>query len=478
MAAQDGGDAAGTSSVDPRPRTVDASTSSAPPLSAARLAVLVAVIAAVAVNLRPGIATVGPELDEITTALGAGARAAGVITALPVIAFAVVSLVVPLVRGRISVRAGLFGALAVTGVSLAIRPWGGLWLFAVTTFTASLGVGLLAVLLPAVVRASGNTRVLVTTFTTALQAGAALGFATVVPLSDLFGGWQWALAVWAVLAPLGILALWRSPTTGTGSPVSARGEQATRAGEHATSPKTTPHGQSPDGRSAGSVSTKNTDTADTGVNVSNSRAANPITILRDTGTVGLAVFFGLQALVAFVVMGWLPSVLRDAGVGASAAGGYLGLLTFLGVPLSLTVPPLVARSARPERWLAGFSLFTVLGVLAFLVAPSAAPLLWSLILGTGLAVFSLALTVITVRAGAADQAVELSGAVQGVGYVIAAIGPYVIGVFRQLGDGWALPLGVLLATAVAQALVALSLGGNPKPTADKQFSDDNGRRTP
>ncbi|WP_280267378.1 MFS transporter [Nocardia wallacei] len=412
-----------------------------------QLAVLVAIIAAVAVNLRPGIATVGPELEDITADFGAGARAAGVITALPVIAFAVVSLAVPLVRGRISVRAGLFGALAVTGMSLAVRPWGGLWLFVLTTFTACLGVGLLAVLLPAVVRSIGNTRVLVATFTTALQAGAAIGFATVVPLSHLFGGWQWALAVWAALAPLGIVALWRSPATAADSPAAAPCERA--AGGPGSTPTATPA----------------------------TKLTNPVTILRNTRTVGLAVFFGLQALVAFVVMGWLPSVLQDAGVSASAAGGYLGLLTFLGVPLSLTVPPLVARSARPQRWLAGFSLFTVLGVLAFLVAPAAAPLLWSLVLGTGLAVFSLALTVITVRAGTAAQAVELSGAVQGVGYVIAGIGPYVIGLFRQLGDGWALPLGALLATAVAQALVALTVGGAPKTHADKDFADD-GRHTP
>ncbi|WP_169336509.1 MFS transporter [Nocardia transvalensis] len=437
---------------------------------------LVAVIAAVAVNLRPGIATVGPELDGITADFGAGARAAGVITALPVVAFAVVSLVVPAVRGRISVRAGLFGALAVTGGSLAVRPWGGLWLFGVTTFTAALGVGLLAVLLPAVVRSVGNTRVLVATFTTALQAGAALGFATVVPLSDLFGSWKWALAVWAVLAPIAIVALWGSPSIAAPDaqhplsrhafgrdplPASADSGQKRAGKTKADSAGAGSAGAGSAGAGsagAGSAGAGSAGAGSAGAGLAGA-GGSPLAILRRTGTVGLAVFFGLQALVAFVVMGWLPSVLRDAGVGAQAAGGYLGLLTFLGVPISLTVPPIVARSAHPERWLAGFSGFTVLGVLAFLVSPGSAPLLWSLVLGIGLAVFSLALTVITVRAGSAEQAVELSGAVQGVGYLIAAVGPYVIGLFRQLGDGWALPLGALLATAVAQLLIALKSGG-------------------
>ncbi|MFI9508899.1 MFS transporter [Nocardia sp. NPDC052566] len=383
--------------------------------STARLAALIAVTAAVAINLRPGITTVGPELDVVTAHFGAGARAAGVITAAPVVAFAVVSLATPLVLARISLRAGLYWALALTGVSLAVRPWGGLALFVVATCAAAVGIGLIGVLLPALIRAVGSTGPLVAAFTTALQAGAALGFATVVPISHVVGGWQWALAIWAVLAPIGAAALWRAPGA----------------------------------------------SASTGAGIA-SAPVNPLTFLRRTGTVGLAAFFGLQALVAFVIIGWLPSVLRDAGVSAELAGGYLGVLTCVAVPISFVVPPIVARSAHQGRWLAGFSLFSAAGVLGFLVAPAAAPLLWSMVLGAGLSVFSLALTVITVRAGSPEQAILLSSAVQGVGYLIAAIGPYAIGVFRQLSDGWTLPLSALLATALAQAVAGLAARRRPR----------------
>ncbi len=385
----------------------------------ARLPVLVAVVAVVALNLRPGVTTVGPELDTITAHFGAGSVAGGIITALPVIAFALVSTAAPLLFARISVRAGLYGALTLIGVSLALRPWGDLAGFVAGTLLAALGIGLLAVLLPVVVRSVGNTSPLVTTFTTALQAGAALGFAAVVPLSRALGGWQWGSAVWAILAPIAILAVWAVPALAAPPPAAT---------------------------SVVSV--------------------RPIAILRRTGTVGLALFFGLQALVAFVVIGWLPSILEDAGVSAQAAGGYLGVLTFLGVPISLIVPPLVARSAHPSRWLGGFSGCTVLGVLAFLVAPAAAPLLWSLILGVGLSVFSLALTVVTLRASA-ENAVGVSGAVQGVGYLLAAIGPYAIGLFRDLSSGWTLPLAVLLVTAVAQLVLGFAVG-DPAPSVQRK----------
>ncbi|WP_216897418.1 MFS transporter [Nocardia alni] len=382
------------------------------------LVALATAVAAVALNLRPGITSVGPVLDAVTGHFGAGAGAAGVVTAAPVIAFAMTSLLAPVVLARISLRAGLFVSLAVTGVSLAVRPWGDLVVFVVATFAAAIGVGLLAVLLPVVVRVGEHTRVLVATFTTALQVGSAAGFVAVVPLSHVLGGWRWALAVWAVVAVVGIFALWRSPLGGGDvQPVEAR------------------------------------------------RTVNPLAVLRRTNSVVLALFFGLQAMVAFVVIGWLPSVLEDAGVSAGAAGGYLGLLTCTAVPISFLVPPLVTASAHPSRWLAGFSLCTVAGVLGFLIAPAAAPLVWSVVLGTGLSVFSLALTVVTVRAGAIARPIELSSAVQGIGYLIAAAGPYAVGLIRRFTDGWGVPLGVLLAIAVLQAVVGFATGNPEKATA-------------
>lgn len=376
------------------------------------LAAAVVAVAAAALNLRPGITAVGPVLDTVTAHYGAGARAAGVVTAAPVIAFAATSLLAPLVLARMSLRNGLFASLVLIGLGLAVRPWADLAVFVAATFVAAIGVGLLAVLLPVVVRGGRHTGALVTTFTTALQAGAAIGFATEVPLTHAVGGWQWALTLWALPAVAAVAAVWRAGLGDAAAP--AKG----------TRPE-----------------------------------ANPIAVLRRTRSSGLALFFGLQAMVAFVVIGWFPSVLEDAGVSASAAGGYLGLLTCMGVPISLLVPPLVAASAHPARWLAGFSLCTVAGVCGFLVAPAAAPLLWSLVLGAGLSVFSLALAVVTVRAGGTPHPVEFSSAVQGVGYLIAAVGPYAVGVIRRFAEGWAVPLGVLLAVAVLQTIVGAASGG-------------------
>jgi MFS transporter, CP family, cyanate transporter len=384
---------------------------------AAHLAGLVAMTAAVTVNLRPGTTTVGPQLATIVGHFGAGARAAGLITAVPVMAFALASFATPLIQARVSVRAGMCWALVLIAVSLAVRPWADLSIFVLATVTAAIGAGMLTALLPASIRALGNVRVLVATFTTALQCGAAIGFAAIVPLSRALDSWQWALTLPSLLALVGIVALWRCPV------ISA--PAAATAGAHLS--------------------------------------FNPIRILRRTQTVSLAIFFGLQALVAFVVIGWLPSVLQDAGVSAQTAGSYLGLLTFLAIPISLVLPPIVARSGHPHCWLAGLSLCSVAGILGFLLSPTSAPLLWTLVLGTGLSVFSVALTVVTTRASSSKQAVALSSAVQGVGYVIAAIGPYAIGVVREFSGGWSIPLCALAVTAVIQTVVALAVGASRAP---------------
>jgi MFS transporter, CP family, cyanate transporter len=381
------------------------------------LAGLVAMTAAVAINLRPGTTTVGPELDTIVSHFGAGARAAGLITAIPVMAFCLASFATPLIQARVSMRAGMCWALGLIGVSLAVRPWAGLFVFVLATFTAASGAGMLTALLPASIRATGSVRTLVATFTTALQCGAAIGFATIVPLSRALGSWQWALTLPSLLAVVGIVALWLCPV----APAAAAVANAT------------PY------------------------------SINPFRILRQTQTGCLAIFFGLQAMVAFVVIGWLPSVMQDAGFSAQSAGNYLGVLAFLAIPISILVPPIVARSDRPNWWLAGMSLFSMAGILGFLLSPASAPLLWTLVLGAGLSVFSVALTVVTTRASSAFHAVVLSSAVQGVGYVIAAIGPYAIGVVREFASGWSIPLSALAVTAVIQTVVGLAVGSSRAP---------------
>ncbi|WP_143690227.1 MFS transporter [Williamsia sterculiae] len=135
----------------------------------------------------------------------------------------------------------------------------------------------------------------------------------------------------------------------------------------------------------------------------------------------------------------------------------------MAVPVSLVIPPFVARSARPARWLVAFSLFDVAGIVGLLVAPDAAPLLWSITLGLGMSVFSLVMTVVTVRAPSPGTAIAFSGSVQGIGYLIAAVGPYLIGVLRHQVSGWSVPLLALLGIALVQTVIGTRITSEPDP---------------
>lgn len=375
--------------------------------------VLIVAVLLVALNLRPAIASVGPLLDEVRRALETSAAWAGSLTTVPVLCFAAAGLVVPAVARRTGVRVAVAAALVLVAAGLVLRVTGGPVLMVLATVVAAVGVAIAGVLLPVVVKTSFPARVGVVTglYTAALQAGAALSFALSPVLADRLGGWRPALGSWAALAVLA-LVFWlatgrRSPHAEQVAPVGAGGRRS----------------------------------------LLGSRLAWVVTV-----------FFGLQAFVAFAVMGWLSQVLLDAGVRRDDAGLLMSLLTIVALPVSLLVPSLAARRDGQSSWIVGLGLCGLAGTAGFLVAPAAAPLLWAVLLGLGMSVFSLALTVVALRASTGEDTARLSGMAQGLGYLLATTGPLVFGLLHDLSGGWTASLAVLLAVIVAQTVAGAFAG--------------------
>ncbi len=140
----------------------------------------------------------------------------------------------------------------------------------------------------------------------------------------------------------------------------------------------------------------------------------------------MTLFFGTQSLLAYIMMGWLPEVFIDSGgVSKSSAGLLVGLLSVIAVPISLVLAPMAARATHQSGWIAGLGgACGFAGVIGMLIAPDFSPLLWSVLIGIGMSVFSLALTVIGLRARTPpEDTVALSSMAQGFGYLLAGIGP-------------------------------------------------------
>ncbi|MFI5609189.1 CynX/NimT family MFS transporter [Amycolatopsis sp. NPDC051903] len=365
-----------------------------------------------ALNLRPAITSIGPLLAEMRGDLGASAVWASVLTTLPGLCFAGAGLAAPLLSRRFGIGWAIGFALAVLTAGLVLRVADGQFVVLGGTLVATAGIALVNVLIPVVIKDSFPAKVGLMTgvYTAALQGGGAAGSAVSPPLETALGGWRESLGSWAVLAVIA-LVVWLVAARGTGrAPASATSQGGGRS------------------------------------------------LMRSPLAWIVTLFFGLQSFIAYVVMGWLPQVFIDSGVSKGDAGLLLGLISVIAVPISLVIPPVAARQGNQSWWIVGMGLAGLAGMIGLLVAPSASPLLWSVLVGIGMSVFSLALTVIALRARTGADTARLSGMAQGFGYLLAAVGPFVFGLLHDATGGWTVSLIVLSVVTCVQMTVGFFAG--------------------
>ncbi|MFF2021935.1 MFS transporter [Streptomyces sp. NPDC058171] len=374
-------------------------------------ALLVWGLLVVAANLRASLTGVGPLLDQVQSDLGLVPAAAGLLNALPLLAFAALSPLVPRLASRWGPERLLGGALVVLTTGIAVR-----WvptasaLFAGSVLIGS-GIAVGNVLLPSLIKRDFPTRVglLTGAYATVMGGVAAVASGVAVPIGAVApGGWSTALGSWGLLALVAVL-LWlpqlrRAPQP---APQAKRGHRL-------------PWG---------------------------SGLAWAVTA-----------FLGLQSLGFYVVVTWLPELLQDNGVSAARAGWLLFLLQAVALLTSLAVPGAL-RWARDQRALAAScSAVLLLGYLGLLLAPGRA-LWWSVVLGLGGgACLVLALAFLGLRAQDATGAGALSAMAQSIGYLLAAVGPVLFGLLHTISSGWRAPLALVCLAAAAQTVVALVAG--------------------
>ncbi|WP_370964104.1 MFS transporter [Amycolatopsis sp. cg9] len=167
-----------------------------------------------------------------------------------------------------------------------------------------------------------------------------------------------------------------------------------------------------------------------------------------TPAFALTIHFGLISTVTFLVMGWLPGILRDAGVPATTAGGCLALSMAMGLPMMLLVPGWTRRWRNQTLLVIALAAPNAIGVTGLLLAPAAAPWVWAAATGTGMGSLAFALTTISLRSK--DSSLSLSAVVQGVGYVIAGFGVLACGWLHTYTGAWRTPLLLVLAVLVGQ----------------------------
>lgn len=381
-----------------------------------------------AVNLRPAITSLGALLKEVRDGLGMSGTMAGLLTSVPSACFALFGFAAPRLARRYGPGAVVCAGMAAIAAGLALRPLaGGAPVFLAASALALGGIAVSNVLMPVIVKRYFPDKVGAMTglYSMALSLGTALAAAVTVPMTDAMGGdWRLGLGVWAALAAVAVLPWLPLVRDRTGAPVRESAAQNTAQATAPTIARATAQAAAGDG---------------TRGRITRSRTAW-----------ALACFFGLQATAAYITMGWMPQIFRDAGISADQAGLLLAVTMVMGVPLSFVLPPLAARMNRQGPLVALLGAFGLVGYAGLWSAPAAAPWAWALLLGVANCSFPLALTMIGMRSRTGAGVVRLSAFAQSTGYLISIPGPILVGTLYQHSGGWGLPIAFMAALMVPQ----------------------------
>ncbi|MFV0460799.1 MAG: MFS transporter [Actinomycetales bacterium] len=365
-------------------------------------AYLAVCLVGVALLLRAPITSMPAALPALSADLGLTPAVAGLATGLPLICFGAFAFLSAPLASRVGVEGALVLALGVALLGTLVRSLDRPVPFFVGVTLLGAGIAVGNVVVPALVRTYFAHRLaaMMGLYSLGLQLGAALGAAVTTPLMVRAGwSWQWALAAWA--PPLALmLVLWAPVWLG----VRRRGLSATR--------------------------------------VPTSLAV----LVRRPLVWATSLLMGLQALIFYSLLTWLPQLLLDAGLSAGLAGVLLTAFNLLGVPGSF-LGPLVVGTRRSGPTMVALSLgyAVVFGLL--LLGPAAAvagAILGGLCQGAWL---SISLTYIARQPNPLDVP-GVSALSQGLGYLVAAVGPILLGALYSATGGWAIPLLVLLVALV------------------------------
>ncbi|SDH17646.1 MFS transporter, CP family, cyanate transporter [Alteribacillus persepolensis] len=350
----------------------------------------------VAFNLRPAITSVGPLIPVIRESTGMSNSLAGTLTTIPLLSFAVFSLVAPKLGLRFGNQLAIFFALLTLAAGILIRSSGVIAFIFIGTALIGIGIAICNVLLPGVIKFSFPQKVglMTSIYTMCMGTFASIGSGLSFPLSESLGlGWENALAVWVIITVVALI-VWLPQIKGQ----SLRKTTAAQNG-----------------------------TAKSSASMWSSRVAWHVTL-----------FMGFQSFLFYSLITWIPDVLQELGMSLSMAGWMLFWLQLVGIPFSFAAPILADKLENQKPIVTGICSLYFIGFTGLIFFSHLFIIIISVIclgIAQGAAI-SLALTMISLRAANARHASLLSGMAQSCGYLLAALGPVFMGFLYDTFHTW------------------------------------------
>jgi len=377
-------DAASEQLIDAEADSVPAAQPPATMSSTARILLGISLVL-IAFNLRPVFSSASALLPEIRTGLGLSPLGASLLTTLPVVCLGAFSPLAPRLAQRIGAERTLLGVIFLLAIGTAMRGLNSVPLLFLGTAIAGGCIAVGNVLLPGLVKRDFADRAALMTgcYTMALCAGAASAAGLTLPIEHALGGsLAGALAAWAVPALI-VGLIWLPQVLRTGN-------VAKRSGFRVEG------------------------------------------LWRDKLAWQVTLFMGLQSALAYCVFGWLVPILRERGLDGVTAGAIVSMSVMVQAAACLVAPHIAVRGKDQRIINASLCAIAVIALLGLLFAPLSTVWLWAALQGVGQGgLIAVAMTAIVLRSKDSHVAAHLSGMAQCVGYVLAAIGPLVVGMIRS-----------------------------------------------
>lgn len=375
---------------------------------------LIAGIIFIAINLRPALASVGPLIEDIRATTGLSNTLLGLLTTLPLLAFGVVSTLTPLFTKRFGIGGTLLGAMVVLTCGITIRYISWIPALYFGTLLVGIAIALGNVLLPSLTKRnfSKNSGLMTGLYSSFMALGAAAAAGVSVPLAHDYNlGWRGALVLWGIPSLIAFF-VWM-PQVG----------HLTKSGAN---------------RSFRKAMGK----------LGNSRLAWNV-----------ALFMGLQSMVFYIILAWLPVILQSRGFDAAFAGWMLSLSQATGIIGSICIPSVASKLKNQRAVVTLLVLLEVVSLIGILLPGFGSIALWVSLLGVVLGgTFGLSLLFLVLRSHDSEGATELSGMAQSIGYLIAATGPMLFGGIFDLTGNWDYALSSLFVIAGLKLYMGLGAG--------------------
>ncbi|UXM90695.1 MFS transporter [Paenarthrobacter sp. JL.01a] len=371
-----------------------------------RVVVVVGVIAVVLIglNLRAGITSAAALFHELQQFLGYGALVASILPSIPLLCFAVAGLGTSWLTRRVGVEKAIFIALALLAAGLLVRGVPATGALLGGTVLAMSGLAVCNVAMPSLIREhySDRTSMMTGVYTFTMSGGATFAAAVSVPLAQQLGSPSMGLAAWGLLGVAALLGF---------LPVVLH--------SHRNSTKT------------------------------DRPRVSMWPLLKTRLGLLITAIFTFQAFLAYAVMSWFAYILTSQGLSASESGLQFGVMQLVSVAAGMILLTLGSRPGmlRPALYLASSSTLVAIGTMLWL--PTSLAVIPAVLFGFGLGIFPLVLVIISRSGGSTAETTALSTIAQSLGYLIAAIGPFGMGLLHSATGGWVLPLSLLSIVAVA-----------------------------